>query len=376
MSDTTETREPKHWKVLDVSEIDTWECEPLETIIGSILAKGNFVFVVAQSQTRKTLMALYFSICMLKREKIFDRYPIESDVKKILYFGLEDPDRRFKARIEDIGGKLNLKRNTFIIRIAPGLNIAKKEDFEYFKAVVQYEQADMVFLDTYQKATCGISSFDDEKQTPILHELSNLTRELGITLFCIDHTRKSQHNVYKPKGNQMSDINDVKGSGNKVANADCLIILDKMGRSHIQFQVWNKDFDDPVMLLLKVSQQGSGDQKFTIVKDYIEESATNMVDVKRKEVLGLLNGEWVSSHELVQRLKISSSSVRRIMSSLIHDQLVETNGQLKRWLRYRRILGKIDFGKLAKYTGASLSTDNGELIDGYYENGLVDYPDL
>lgn len=371
-----ETHEPKHWKVLDVAEIDKWECEPLEVIIGSILAKGNFVFTVAQSQTRKTLMALYLSICMLKKEKVFDRYPVESTPKKILYFGLEDPDRRFKARIEDIGGELNLEKGRFIIRIAPGLNIAKKEDFAYFKDIVQYEQADMVFLDTYQKATCGINSFDDEKQTPILHELANLTRELGITLFCIDHTRKGQHNVYKPKGNQMSDINDVKGSGNKAANADCLIILDKMGRSHIQFQVWNKDFDDPVMLLLKVSQQGSSEQKFTIVKDYAAEAGATMVDAKRKEAWALMNGEWMSSQDLVKKLNVSASSVRRIMAGLIQDQLVETNGQLKRWLRYRRVKGKIDFGKLLKYEGASLSTDDVGLLDCCYENDLVDHPDL
>ena len=80
----------------------------------------------------------------------------------------------------------------------------------------------MVFLDTYQKATPGLNSFDDAAQSHLLHRLLDLTRRRGLTLLVNDHLRKQPA---QGKRRQQISKEEIKGTGGKVANTDCVILL-------------------------------------------------------------------------------------------------------------------------------------------------------
>jgi hypothetical protein len=108
-------------------------------------------------------------------------------------------------------------------------------------------------------ATPGISSFDDEQQSEILHKLSDLTRKLHVTLIIIDHVRKHPG----PGRRAELSIDDIKGTGGKAQNADCVILMQRTpDKKQIKFQCFSKDFEQPVRILINVAPKGSKDPKF------------------------------------------------------------------------------------------------------------------
>jgi hypothetical protein len=105
---------------------------------------------------------------------------------------LEDSGRRIQARLLDIdhefGGTVEPERCVFYV--APGFALTDSKAWVWLEHVITTERRELVFLDTSQRATPGVGSFDDEKQGPILHRLANdLTRRLGVTLVIFEHFR-------------------------------------------------------------------------------------------------------------------------------------------------------------------------------------------
>jgi len=61
--------------------------------------------------------------------------------------------------------------------VAPGLNLAA--DWQHLEELILAQRFEVVFVDTYQRGTPGITSFDDEKQSLILHRLANLPERMA-----------------------------------------------------------------------------------------------------------------------------------------------------------------------------------------------------
>src|SRR5262249_5931262 len=153
---------PEHWKRLDVANVRNWQCEPLQPIVDGIIARGNFVFVAAQSQTGKTLLGLYLARKILQGGLLFGKYAI-TPVDRVLYLLLEDPDLRAQARIIDTEHEFEaLEPERFIIHVAPSFTLTDERMFEWLTQIITSEKRNVVIVDTYQKSTPGISSFDDE----------------------------------------------------------------------------------------------------------------------------------------------------------------------------------------------------------------------
>jgi hypothetical protein len=184
---------PAHWRWLDVADRQNWQCTPLVWTVQDLVAQGNFVIVAAETQTGKTLFGLFLAHSILNPGELFGRLPI-SPVQRVLYMGLEDPDRRFDARLADIEHTFpKVEPGRFIVHTAPDFKLTDESMVAYLEDLIVTHQFALVFIDTYQKATPGLTSFDDEKQAVILHRLANLTRKLGVTIVVLDHVRKRQN---------------------------------------------------------------------------------------------------------------------------------------------------------------------------------------
>ena len=131
----------------------------------------------------------------LSNSIFFEKYNI-TPIDRLLYLVLEDPDRRAKDRLLDTDHEFvgPVDRERCIFHIAPGFNLSDSKMFTWMEQVITSERREVVFLDTYQKATPGLTSFDDERQSIILHKLADLTRRLNITLIILDHVRKRPQN--------------------------------------------------------------------------------------------------------------------------------------------------------------------------------------
>jgi RecA-family ATPase len=147
---------------------------------------------------------------------------------RVLYLALEDPEDRvhtrlteFEAEFGDLPGP-----EAFQIDFWPGLNLDQRQMFDYLENRIREGNPEVVILDTYQKATPGLSSFDDAKQSRVLHGLVDLTRRLGITIIILDHVRKQQGK----RSRKSISIDDIKGTGGKAQNADAIILQEAAGR--------------------------------------------------------------------------------------------------------------------------------------------------
>jgi hypothetical protein len=325
-----------HWKRLDLAALKTWSCEPLTPIIGGLVAHANFVYVGAETQTGKTLMSLYIARKLLHGGTLFDKFPI-TPVDRLLYLVLEDPDRRIRDRLLDTNHEFPpVESERCIFYVAPGFSLTDDAMWLWLDHLIVTERRSVVFLDTYQKATPGITSFDDEKQSVILHKLANLTRQRGVTLFVIDHVRKQQGGS-KRRGDIA--IDDIKGTGGKAQNADCVILLERTpDKKQIKLQAFSKDFDHPVRILLDVAPQGSATAKFTYAgdleqlgKDSHSRKEANLAKVFEAMPLAV----WVSAPELVEATGMTQKTVQRYLRYLADAGRIDEIGE-KRWKQYQR----------------------------------------
>lgn len=182
-------------------------------------------------------------------------------------------------------------------------------------------------LDTYQRATPGVESFDDKTQGPILHRLAELTRRFDVTMIVIDHIRK-QANTGRRRGEIA--IDDIKGSGGKAQNADAVILLARTpDRKHLKLQCLGKDFDEPIRILLRVAPKGSAEAKFTYIGELAELGTTNREkgEATRKRILEALPpGTRHTIPALARALELSESTVKRHINQLIKAGLVDEGG--------------------------------------------------
>ncbi len=331
---------PAHWELLDVADVENWTCPELEWIVEHIVAKGNLVFVAADTQCGKSLLALYLSLKILIGGTLFGKFQIKP-VKRVLYLLLEDPSRRAKKRILDLRKDLRVKPEQFMVYVAPGFAVNDDAHFAWLREFIRQGGYDFVILDTYQKATPGISSFDDVKQGPILHKLANLTRELNLTLWIHDHYRKDNGQ----KRRRELDLSSLKGTGGKPQNADCYILMERTDNT-IKVLVSSKDTDKKPRFLLNVSREGSTEEKFTYGGDLSEGNDMAAIGLANQEKVLNACSDWSSCKDVVGRTSLTDSTVGKHLRNLRKAGKIEQLGKGPS-TQYRKSTETIDRGEQA-----------------------------
>jgi hypothetical protein len=323
----------EYWQQYDVADIRTWQCPELEPIIEGILAKGNLCWLAAETQTGKTLFMLWVCLHLLYKGSLFDKFAI-TPVSRILYVACEDPARRFKARLLDMHPTA-IEAGRFVVYVAPGLSIADDLCFQFLEQMIIDGGFDLVVIDTFQAATMGIGSFDDEKLSIVIRHLLNITRKLGTTVIVNDHFRKTQNH----KKRADLDANDVKGSGGKLQNADVFLLMDRRdGKLRISGK--SKEWDRPIGFLLDIAPQGSQNgSKFSYAGDFEQfaSGSKKRGEETRKNIIEAMRGiEWISTREVAFKTKISEQTVRRHVSALVAEEIVLETGAGK-LIRYQLV---------------------------------------
>lgn len=333
----------KYWKEYDVADIAAWDCANLEPIIEGILARGNLLWLAAETQTGKTLFMLWVCLQLLKSGSLFGKFSI-TPVKKILYVACEDPARRFKSRLLDMAhGAIEAGR--FVIFVAPGLSVADPGSFDFLAKMIDDGKYELCILDTFQAATMGIASYDDEKLSVVIRRLLGITRKFGTTLVVSDHFRKTPN--AKPRKDL--DLNDVKGSGGKLQNADVFLLMDRQdGRLRISGR--SKEWDKPIGFLLDIAAQGvKGTEKFTYAGDLEAFAARSKEKGKATQtaVLQAVGPEWTKSQDIAKSAGISQRTAQEYLKKLVEAEEVESDGK-NRGCLYRRKLCADENVKMAQ----------------------------
>ena len=145
----------------------------------------------------------------------------------------------------------------------------------------------------------------------------------------MDHVRK------RPQNGKRSEltIDDIKGTGGKAQNADCVILMERTpDRKQIQFQSYSKDFDQHVRILLNVAPKGSKEPKFTYAADLdaLGSGAVAKGNANRERVLAAFKpGEHLSSSDVAQRTGFSESTARKHLSHFTNEGRLDSVGEGK-----------------------------------------------
>lgn len=309
--------------ILDVAEVDAWEVDPPDPLIEGIVPRGAVVNVTGDTQTGKSLFFLWLCMELLAGGSPFGRFKIHK-VESILYLCLEDPEWRVKARIQDMiaGGSILPEKNSLIIDVHHNFSLTNDEHFQMLEDLVRDFQFDVVVLDTYQKATGGLSSFDDEKQGPILHRLSNLTRSKGVTIFVLDHPRKGDSQFRS----RTLTVRDIKGTGGKPQNADCVILMSRRG-DNVTMSWESKDYGEGGMVL-KRSPEGSNEPKFTFVDELenVVEERRLKARSNRAAAVDLVKKGCSKTASIAEKLDLAESTVRKHLSQSVKEGKVKKLG--------------------------------------------------
>ena len=319
----------------DIADLASWPAEPLEPIVPGMLARGQLLNVAGQTQANKSLFSLNLVRRCVEGGDLCGKYPVRP-ISSALYLVLEDPPRRVKARLEDQAeefdglpepGSLRFDFGEFrLYDPNPGDDQSHFHGLDELEERIIREQIDLIIIDTFQRATPGLESFNDRFQGPRWHRLAQITRSTGATIITLDHFRK------QPAGNQKGSsvgLDEVKGSGTKLQNCDGVILLEREGKDRLKLWAMNKDFDDHIGILLEVSGIGQGGPKFTYVED-LEAMGTSRKEVgerNRQLVLeAMIPGEWVSCSDLAAKLDFDHSTVRRHLNVLAETGEVDKEG--------------------------------------------------
>jgi len=323
----------EYWQLYDVANIHDWECPKLEPVIDGILAKGNLCWIAAETQTGKTLFMLWVCLQLLHKGMLFGKYAI-TPINRILYVGCEDPARRFKARLLDMAPSA-IEAGRFQVFVAPGLSIADKLCFLFLEKMIEDGGFDLVVIDTFQAATMGISSFDDEKLSVVIRHLLNITRRLGTTIIINDHFRKTANH----KKRIDLDFNDVKGSGGKLQNADVFLLMDRQD-GQLRISGKSKDWDKQIGFLLDIAPQGSQcAEKFVFAGDLdlLRAKSKEKAEATRTSVREAVGADWISAKDAAKKAGVKERTAQGYLKKLVDAGELESNGK-QRGCLYRRNL--------------------------------------
>jgi len=331
---------PAHWQTLDYADLTSWDCPELEWICKPLFARGQVVILAAATQTGKTLLSLNVAEHILTGEKLFEHFEVKP-VQKVLYLVLEDPPRRIKARLLDQirGLGPTIEKGRFHLHFAPGLKLNDDLCFQHFEDMIAKENYNAAFVDTYQKATPGISSFDDERQSIVLHRIADITRKFNTMLWSNDHFRKTE-NSQKGRPRELT-VDDIKGTSAKAQNADVFLLMDRTPEGQLRIRGSSKDADEPIAFLLDVAAEGDKSKpKFSWAGNILDMRQTQKEkgDQNHQAVLDhlLKINDWDSAEAVGKATGMTKKTAMRHLSLLIDENKVIKRGS-NRNTQYRAV---------------------------------------
>ena len=317
-------------KERDVSDLKNWNCPPVQWLIDKILTRGILTLVAAPTQTGKTWLLLYLAWALVTVRQIFGKYKI-APAKGVFYLCLEDSESRIRDRLLEIEKELGtLDPDKFCISFVRGFSLLEESSFRYLETQIK-KGFDVLIIDTYQRGTTGVESYNDAKHTPVLHRLADLTRSTGVSIIVVDHLRKSPPNSTR----RSLSVDDIKGTGGKAQNADSIILLNRSS-SDVTVRVLSKDAPTQTAFVLRVATPGSKPPKFQYIQDLSgsSSSAANAKLLRKQEILKAMSpGTRYSTTDLAKATGIPQPSVARYLKELYDGKKVKKKGA-GRWTKY------------------------------------------
>jgi hypothetical protein len=243
----------------DLAELPTVEVPPLRWIVDGLIPEGGIGWLSGPPKESKSLLALDLVIHLAHAQPWIGRYRVEP--MNSLYIAREDPLRRLKERAAEINsgyGYPDIPAGRALFLVREKFTLTSEKSLEWLETEAKRTGARLLILDVLNRMVPDLDELSAKDMAVMVSVLEIINRDMGLTVLCLDHTRKPQG----PKsGRNRQDANpfDLKGSIAKYGAADfmlCLARTEQDGR--LQLYCENKDADERPHILLGRESEGFG----------------------------------------------------------------------------------------------------------------------
>lgn len=330
-----------HHKLWDAAQLDKWGCQSIRWLVEDLIPSSSIVFIAGPPKDYKSFLSLYICLLMSQPksgEKFLDRFACKS--AKILYQSIEDSAGRIKERIHEIieTHKMSFPDSghlQFLIR--KPLQLINKDHMVELKQLIKAGRFDVVVFDTLSRSMVGLDDNSAKDIGEITSVLENIRDETGVTIICIDHTRKPQ-GLNRGRNSQAPNPFNLRGSIAKYAMAEAIICLtrkDLPGRLHVAAE--NKDTDKHLEFFIDVSSQDSPEPKFKY-GDSIELQRSDIgteAKMNQFKILTAIGADWINRRDIETKLGMKKSTVQDHLEALFKAGKIirEKRGQMAYYKR-------------------------------------------
>ena len=171
----------------------------------------------ARPKTGKSFLALQITQAVAAGGKVLNQ---SVSPGRVLYFALEDNERRLQERMNKQKWTQKAANNTTFFTaydFRQNIGALHRGGRVFLEAIIQNEGYKLIVIDTLSRAFIGLRDMNDSQEvTAALDPLQTMALENDVCLLFVDHQSK-------PKGNNPNPIDDVMNSTAKSAVADTLL---------------------------------------------------------------------------------------------------------------------------------------------------------
>jgi DNA-binding transcriptional ArsR family regulator len=318
----------KHYKLWDASQVENWTCPPIRWLIQDLIQFSSIAYIFGSPKIGKSLLTLYISLLLSQPQsgrKFLDRFACES--AKILYLSNEDGASRIKERIPEIRKTHNLflpAEGNLIFRFRAPFQFTRTDHVEEIKQLIKTGGFNLVVFDTLSRSTVGMDENSAKDIGELTSILENIRDETGVTILCIDHSRKPQGlngNRYSQEPNPYN----LRGSIAKYAMAESIIGLERKSQTgRLLVATENKDTDKRLRFFIDVSPKDSPEAKFKYGGEIGSASSktSTALDVNRSNILAAIGGDWVTRKQIEKKVGLPKSTVQGHLDALVKAGLI------------------------------------------------------
>ena len=213
--------------VMSIDELNSLELD-VEWLVGGIMHSRGFGLLTGRQGTGKTQLALQLAACLATGQENFLHWALPTNgAKKVLFLSLEMGSlilKIFTTPLRQNYPQPELGKNMPILPLGQALPLDLKEGQEYFDAILERHQPDLVIIDSLE--TVASTELTDEGGVkPLMNYLAGLRDKHNLALLIIHHHRKRSNEFASQK--RPNTLYDVYGSNYITAKIDFVLDVDK-----------------------------------------------------------------------------------------------------------------------------------------------------
>jgi RecA-family ATPase len=332
------------------SELYAMETKKVDWLIEDLIPRGLTIFGGA-SKLGKSYLTLNIIMNLAQGDWMFtdeSEFGYRGEQVQILYLCLEDTNTRLANRMKSIDPNSDFKKLDPYLLIEKQWEKLNAGGLQRLKTLLKEKpHCKLVVIDVIEKLTSkstrtGAGRFYTEEYTTY-GPLSDLAHELGISIICITHTKKSS---------EKDVFNEILGGSGTYGPADTLMVLSRVPGSpeKRQLSIRCKDADDQ-HLTFQVSEAGAN---WICLGDRLEVQLTE----QRESILNYLHTAGPKTYEEIRQavedgeIDVSINSVNTLLRRMIKSDLLEQDKRRGRYCVAGYREGRINASiadKLKKY---------------------------